>query len=78
MHAEAQCVLEDVLMTCRTLNVFGDLVIDHLKQGLPNELDDEEKADLERAFKLMRLTLDCVNPLISATVGNPSPVASSG
>lgn len=68
MHTEAHFVLEDVLMTCRTLANFGDRAIKNLEHGIPSDLDDEEKDELERAFKLMRLTLTCINPLISATV----------
>ncbi|MBP4002546.1 hypothetical protein [Pseudomonas koreensis] len=68
MHAEAHCVLEDVLMTCKTINAFGDLAIENLQHGIPNDLADVEKESLIRAFRLMRLTLDCVNPLITATV----------
>lgn len=67
MHTEAHFVLEDVLMACKTLNIFGDLAIENLERGIPNDLADDEKEDLARAFKLMRLTLDCVNPLIAAT-----------
>jgi hypothetical protein len=72
MHVEAHCVLENVLMTCKTLNAFGDLAIDNLQQGIPNDLADGEKEDLKRAFRLMRLTLDCVNPLITATFDEAS------
>ncbi|AIC22521.1 hypothetical protein EY04_27455 [Pseudomonas chlororaphis] len=67
MHTEAHFVLEDVLMTCRTLTNFGDRAIKNLEHGIPNDLDDEEKDELERAFNLMRLILNCVNPLISAS-----------
>ncbi|MCP1489769.1 hypothetical protein J3D48_006179 [Pseudomonas fluorescens] len=72
MHVEAHSVLENVLITCKTLNVFGDLAIDNLQQGIPNDLADGEKEDLKRAFRLMRLTLDCVNPLITATFDEAS------
>jgi hypothetical protein len=54
-------------MTCKTLNAFGDLAVDNLQHGIPNDLADVDKEDLKRAFRLMRLTLDCVNPLITAT-----------
>lgn len=72
MHIEAHSVLENVLMTCKTLNAFGDLAIDNLQRGIPNDLADGEKEDLKRAFRLMRLTLDCVNPLITATFDKAS------
>lgn len=67
MHTEAHFVLEDVLLACKTLNIFADLAIDNLEHGIPNDLADTEKQDLERAFSLMRMTLDCVTPLICAT-----------
>ncbi|TMU73957.1 hypothetical protein FGA82_22065 [Pseudomonas fluorescens] len=72
MHAEAHSVLENVLMTCKTINAFGDLAIENLQHGIPNDLADVEKENLRRAFRLMRLTLDCVNPLITATVDEAS------
>jgi hypothetical protein len=67
MHTEAHSVLEDVLMTCQTISTFGDRAIKNLEHGIPNPLDAQEKDELERAFNLMRLTLACINPLISAT-----------
>ena len=67
MHTQAHSVLEDILTTCKTLNTFGDRAVKNLEQGIPNNLVDDEKDELERAFHLMRLTLDCVNPLIAAT-----------
>ncbi|VVP61555.1 hypothetical protein PS870_06370 [Pseudomonas fluorescens] len=67
MHTEAHFVLEDVLIACKTINVFGDLAVKNLEAGIPNDLVEEEKDELERAFKLMRLTLDFVNPLITAS-----------
>lgn len=67
MHTEAHLVLEDVLMACKTLNTFGESAIKNLEHGVPNPLEAEEKNELARAFSLMRLTLDCVNPLIAAT-----------
>ncbi|MHC8346702.1 hypothetical protein [Pseudomonas sp. RT6P73] len=35
MHTEAHFVLEDVLMACKTLNMFGDLAIKNLEHGIP-------------------------------------------
>ncbi|MHC8403372.1 hypothetical protein ACYZTX_29055 [Pseudomonas sp. MDT1-17] len=67
MHTEAHFVLKDVLMTCQTLNNFAYRAIKNLEAGFPNDLDDEEKSELERAFNLMRLTLACISPLISVT-----------
>ncbi|MHC8346730.1 hypothetical protein [Pseudomonas sp. RT6P73] len=70
MHTEAHFVLKDVLRTCQTLNNFADRAIKNLEADIPSDLDDEEKSELERAFNLMRLTLACISPLISATVDN--------
>lgn len=67
MHTEAHFVLEDVLMACQTLNTFGDRAIKNLEHGIPNDLDDVEKDELQRAFTLMRLSLTCIHPLISAS-----------
>jgi hypothetical protein len=67
MHTEAHFVLKDVLMTCQTLNDFAERAIRNLETGIPNDLDDEERSDLEQAFNLLRLTLACISPLISAT-----------
>ena len=67
MHTEAHFVLKDVLMACQTLNTFGAAAIKNLEHGIANDLDDDEKDELQRAFSLMRLTLNCINPLIAAT-----------
>ncbi|MBB6158519.1 hypothetical protein HDC30_005777 [Pseudomonas sp. JAI115] len=64
MHTEAHFVLEDVLVACKTLNAFGDLAAKNLENHHPIDLTDEERDHLNRAFKLMQMSLDCVSPLI--------------
>lgn len=65
MNTKAHCVLENVLVACRTLNDFGDDAAESLEQHVPIDLTEQEKDELNRAFRLMRLTLDCVHPLIN-------------
>ncbi|WP_414927258.1 hypothetical protein [Pseudomonas zeae] len=65
MNNEAHSVLEDILMACKTLNVFGDHAAESLENHQPIDLTAQEKDELNRAFKLMRLTLDCVHPIIN-------------
>ncbi|MBV7515848.1 hypothetical protein [Pseudomonas sp. PDM25] len=72
MHTEAHFVLENVLIACKTINVFGDLAVKNLETGIPIDLMAEEKDELVRAFKLMRLTLDFVDPLITASFDHAS------
>jgi hypothetical protein len=70
MHT-AQSVLEDVLVACKTLNFFGDEAAEKLENQRPIELTEEEKDQLNRAFKLMHLSLNCVSPLINLSSITP-------
>jgi hypothetical protein len=65
MHNTAHIVLEDVLVACNTINLLGDQTAANLENRRPIDLTEQEKDELNRAFTLMRQTLDCVHPLIN-------------
>lgn len=65
MPTEPHFVLEDILLVCQTINVFGDQAAKSLTSGQPLALSELDRADLEEAFKLMRHALDRVQPLVA-------------
>jgi hypothetical protein len=71
MHPAAHIVLENVLVACNTVHLLGSRAADMLEVQQTLNLTEEEKDDLNRAFKLMRQTLDCVNPLINSSLFVP-------
>ncbi|CAI8807304.1 hypothetical protein [Pseudomonas zeae] len=66
MHNAAHIVLEDVLVACNAVHHFGDRAATTLENQQPLDLSPQEIEELNRAFKLMRETMDCVDPLINA------------
>ncbi|CAI8808408.1 hypothetical protein [Pseudomonas zeae] len=65
MHDETHSVLENILLACITINAFGDRAAERIENHVPLDLTAQEKDELNRAFKLMHLTLDCVHPLFN-------------
>ncbi|MHC8397933.1 hypothetical protein ACYZTX_00035 [Pseudomonas sp. MDT1-17] len=68
MHTKAELAVADVLMAARALNDFRNQVMAILQHGVPYPLDDRERVELKQAIKLLRRTLDSVDPFIFDTI----------
>lgn len=68
MHTTAHIVLEDVLIACNTVHLLGHQLTDLLEHQQTIKLTPQEKDELTRAFQLMRMTMDCVAPLVNFQV----------